>query len=289
MNYEESGFAWHADGGAAPDVGTLTRLRFDLDDGVATLTLDRPEARNAIDGPTLVELTRLLHHCDRNDEVRVVVLTGAGPVFCAGSELGEDGFGGERAPDADELPWLAPYQVRKPVVAALNGHTVGAGLTLAMQCDVRYVAADAILAFPFVRLGVVTEWMGHWTAVRHLGVARAAELLLSGRRFSGTDAAAWGVANHALPADEVLAAAQALAREIATHASPVSLAVSKRLLWEATTAGQAASGETERRVLEALLERPDAAEGVAAYLGKRAPTWTGRPSTDLPPWPEVSG
>lgn len=286
MDYEESTFAWQDEGPCVGlDPAALTRLRFELDDGVATLTLDRPERRNVIDGPTLVELTRALHHCDRNDDVRVVVLTGSGTVFCAGSELAGDGFGGEAADDADELPWLAPFQLRKPVLAALNGHAVGAGLTLAMQCDVRYVASEAILSFPFVRLGVVGEWMGHWTAVRHLGVARANELFLTGRRFSGADAAAWGLASRALPPDDVLPATLALSREMAEHAAPVSLAVTKRLIWEAATAGQRAAGRDERLLIEALLAGPDAREGVAAYLAKRRPEWTGRASQDLPDWP----
>lgn len=286
MRYEDSTFAWYAAGDDPVDLPDLTRLRFEVDRGVATVTLDRPEVRNAIDGPMLGQLTRVLHHCDRDDGVRVVVLTGAGPVFCAGSEMSSDGFGGADGGDADGgLPWLAPFQLRKPVVAAVNGHAVGAGLTLALQCDVRVVAAEAILAFPFVRLGVIAEWMGHWTAVRHLGPARAAELLLTGRRFAGADAAVWGLANHAPPAGEVLPKAVSIAREIADHTAPVAVAVSKRLIWEATEADQRTAGATERRLLEALLEHPDAAEGVAAYLEKRAPRWVGRAGGDLPPWP----
>ncbi|MFF5257960.1 enoyl-CoA hydratase/isomerase family protein [Actinomadura viridis] len=286
MRYEESTFGWYEGDDGPVDVADLTRLRLEADRGVATVTLDRPAVRNAIDGPMLGELTRVLHHCDRSDDVRAVVITGAGPVFCAGSEMSGEGFGG--APGGDEdggLPWLAPFQLRKPVVAAVNGHAVGAGLTLALQCDVRVVAADAVLAFPFVRLGVIAEWMGHWTAVRHLGPARAAELLLTGRRFSGGDAAAWGLANHAPPAREVLATAVSIAREIADHAAPVAVAVSKRLIWEATVSGQHTAGATERLLLEALLAAPDAAEGVAAYLGKRAPRWVGLAGSDLPPWP----
>lgn len=286
MDYEESTFAWYDGPAVEIDPAALTRLRFEVSGGVATITLDRPERRNAIDHCTLDELTRALHHCDRSDDVRVVVLTGEGPVFSAGSELSDDGFGGAQVEGGTELPWLSPYQVRKPVIAALGGHAVGAGLTLALQCDIRYVARTAVLAFPFVRLGVVAEWMGHWTAVRHLGVARAAELLMTGRRFSGLEAAEWGLANRALDTGDVLPASLQLAGEIASVAAPVSLAVTKRLIWEAATAPQRAAGRDERMVLEQLLGAADAHEGVAAYLGKRAPAWTGRVSTDLPTWPE---
>jgi enoyl-CoA hydratase/carnithine racemase len=286
VEYEQSTPAWRDDLPPVDlDPTALTRLRYELSDAVAVVTLDRPEQRNAIDGHTLVELTRALHHCDRSDDVGAVVLTGAGSVFCAGSELADDGFGGEPATDHDGLPWLSPWQVRKPVLAALNGHAVGAGLTLAMQCDVRYVAEQAVLSFPFVRLGVVGEWMGHWTAVRHLGVARAAELFFTGRRFSGADAEAWGLAAQALPAEEVLPRTLELAREIVAHGSPVSLAVTKRLLWEATTAEAGRAGHDERLLLEALLAGPDPREGVAAYLAKRRPSWTGRATTDIPAWP----
>lgn len=269
------------------DISGLSRLRLETDRGVATVVLDRVDRRNAIDGPMLQELTRVLHYCDRNDEVRAVILTGAGSVFCAGSEMTDDGFGGEppRDDEPENLEWLAPFHLRKPVLAAVNGHAVGAGLTLAMQCDIRVIAQEAILALPFVRLGVVAEWMGHWTAVRHLGAARAAELLLTGRRFSGADALAWGLANHAPSAGEVLAVATQIAREIADHAAPVSVAVSKRLLWEAADVDPRAAWAAESEVLGALLERPDAAEGVAAYLAKRAPAWVGSASRDLPPWP----
>jgi enoyl-CoA hydratase/carnithine racemase len=286
VDYEESTFAWYDGPAVEMDPGALQRLRFELDGGVATVTFARPERRNAIDHRTLDELTRALHHCDRSDDVRVVVLTGEGAVFSAGSELSDDGFGGEHVEGGTQLPWLSPYQVRKPVVAALNGHAVGAGLTLALQCDIRFVARDAVLALPFVRLGVVAEWMGHWTAVRHLGVARAAELLMTGRRFSGQEAAEWGLANRALDAGDVLPAALELAAEIAAVAAPVSVAITKRLIWEAATAQQQAAGRDERLLLEQLLSAADAREGLSAYLGKRSPMFTGRASTDLPAWPE---
>ncbi|GAA3516248.1 enoyl-CoA hydratase-related protein [Aeromicrobium panaciterrae] len=283
MRYEESTFAWSLDD-TPVDVGELTRVRLGVDNGIATVTLDRPERLNAIDGPMLAELTRIFHHCDRNDDVRAVVLTGAGSTFSAGSEMTDDGFGGETAPQTEELQWLSPFQMRKPVIAAMNGHAVGAGLTLALQCDMRLVAQDAILSLPFVRLGVIAEWMGHWTLVRHLGVARASELLLTGRRFSGEEAAEWGLVNYTLPADEVLDASLTIAGDVVKHAAPVSVAVSKRLVWTALQTDQAQAGATERRLLESVLQHPDAGEGVEAFLAKRSPRWQGRVSVDLPEW-----
>ncbi len=283
MRYEESTLAW-AGGSAAGPPGRLTRVRCANDDGVATVTLDRPERRNAIDRTMLDELSTVLRWCDADDGVGAVVLTGAGQTFCAGSEMTEHGFGGAE-PEGPRAEWIAPFQLRKPVLAAVQGAAVGAGLTLAMQCDVRFVAEDAVLALPFVRLGVTAEWMGHWSLVRHVGLGRAQELLLTGRRFTGAEAAAWGLASSALPAGHVLSRAQALARDIVEHAAPVAVAATKRLLWEAVDADPFAHGRKERLVMEALLSRPDAAEGIAAFLRKRRPVWTGRPSTDLPPWP----
>jgi enoyl-CoA hydratase/carnithine racemase len=278
VRYEESTFAWTAPSTRDRPDG-LTRVRCETDDGVATVTLDRPDRLNAIDRTMLDELAAVLGWCDADDEVGAVVLTGAGRAFSAGSELTDDGFGGAGA------PWIAPYQVRKPVLAAVRGAAVGAGLTLAMQCDVRFVAHDAVLALPFVRLGVTAEWMGHWTLVRHVGLGRAQELLLTGRRFTGAEAAAWGLAAAALPVDEVLPRARALAREIVDHGAPVAVAATKRLLWEAARADPFDHARTERQVMEALLDRPDAREGVEAFLRRRRPVWTGRASTDLPPWP----
>jgi enoyl-CoA hydratase/carnithine racemase len=294
VRYEESTFAWvGGSAGGLPD--RLTRVRCVNDDGVVTVTLDRPERLNAIDHTMLTELSAVFRWCDADDEVGAVVLTGAGRAFSAGSEMTEGGFGGAEPeglgggaePEGPGAEWIAPYQVRKPVVAAVQGAAVGAGLTLAMQCDVRFVADDAVLALPFVRLGVTAEWMGHWNLVRHVGLGRAHELLLTGRRFTGAEAAGWGLAAAALSKEQVLTRAQTLAREIVDHAAPVAVAATKRLLWEAVDANPFEHSRTERQVLEALLDRPDAREGIEAFLQRRRPAWTGRPSTDLPQWPSA--
>jgi enoyl-CoA hydratase/carnithine racemase len=286
VKYEESSFEWEVDDGSpAGAVADRATVAFSLDDaGVATVLLNRPEHRNTINSQVLHDLSEVLRVCDRTADIRVVVLSGAGAVFCTGSELSADGsFGGEQV-DAPPPVWMSPYQLRKPVIAAINGHAVGAGLTLAMQCDIRIVATDAKLSLPFTKLGVIGEWMGHWTAVRYLGIARAAELFFTGRLFSGADAESWGLANTAVPAADVMATALAMAHQIALNA-PVSLAITKRLLWEAVTADRGRSGDDEHRLLDVILDRPDAAEGGRAFLEKRAPSWLGSTATDLPGWP----
>jgi enoyl-CoA hydratase/carnithine racemase len=259
-------------------------VRFEVTDGVAVVTLDRPEHRNAFSGRMGRELGAAYSECDADDTIRAVVLTGAGDVFCAGAELTADGFGGgqEHARDFSASP-VRPraWEVRKPVIAAINGHAVGIGLTLPMQCDIRIVAEDARLGFLQVRRGTIPDADSHWTVPRAAGFAVAAELFLTGRLFSGRDAVALGLASRAVPAPEVLPAALELARDIAVNVAPLSAALSKQLLWD-ERAGDAVSVEQlETQHHRLVMNHGDAGEGPRAWLEKRPPRWTGRPSRDL--------
>jgi len=215
--------------------------------------------------------------------VRAVVVTGAGRAFCAGADLGsgkEFAAGGGEA--ERKYRHLAPMEVRKPVIAAINGPAVGAGLTWPLQADVRYVASDAKLAFAFVRRGVLPELGSHLILPRLAGIAKASELLLSGRTFLGDEAVEYGVATRALPSQEVLPAAMALARDIATNAAPLSVAISKRLIWEGIGLDMREWQKREGRLLAFTTEHADSREGTIAFFEKRAPRWTGSPSTELP-------
>jgi enoyl-CoA hydratase/carnithine racemase len=262
----------------------------DLVGQVAVVTLNRPERRNTINTRVLDQLGQALRSADADERVRVIVLTGAGSTFCVGAEMVDDGesasFGGAPSEGTAEVTdWIAPYHLRKPVIAAINGSAAGAGLTLALQCDLRVVAREAKLALPFVKVGVIAEWMGHWTAVRLLGLGRAAELLLTGGVVDAETALQWGLANRVTEAAQVLPTALELADRMASEAAPVALAVSKRLLWEASVSPAEEIGRREHALLDALLRLPDAVEGPRAYLAKRPPHWTGDLRTDLPPWP----
>ncbi len=251
-------------------------IRYDVDGGIATLTFDRPDALNAFNPQMMVEVDHALRAADLDDGVRVVIVTGAGRAFCAGADLGRrDAF--KLEPGARIEPW----QLRKPVVAAVNGHAIGVGLTFAMQCDVRFVAEDAKLSFVFVRRGVIPELASHAILPRVAGFAHAADLMLTGRQFLGRDAPALGVANRALPAGEVLGAAQEWAREVLL-AAPVAVAISKRLLWDGMDRAVPATLERERPLFAWTSTQPDAAEGVAAFRERRPPNWTGSPGRDLP-------
>ena len=252
---------------------------YDVADGVATVTLNRPEKLNAWTAQLGAELGDALATADADDDVRAVVVTGAGRAFCAGADLSGGAFGGGDAPSLREM-W--PYQVRKPVIAAINGHAVGVGLTYPMQCDVRYVAEDAKLAFAFVRRGAIPELASHAIVPRVAGFSVAAELLLSGRTFSGREAAELGIVTRALPAAEVLPAALELAQDIARNTAPVSVALSKRLLWESMDKSVDEVQRLEGRLFARVTRLDDAREGIAAFIEKREPKWTGRPSLDTP-------
>jgi enoyl-CoA hydratase/carnithine racemase len=264
-------------------------LRVHLEDGVATLELYRPAQRNAFSGRMGEELGRAYRQCDADDSVRAIVLTGAGSAFCTGADLA-DGAASFAAPRDAHFSAAAvdppAFALRKPVIAAINGHAIGLGLTLALQCDLRLVARDAKLGIVQVRRGVMPDAYAHWTLPRLVGMARAADLLLSGRRFSGEEAVALGIASRALPAAEVLPAALAIARDIAKNTAPLSVAFSKRLLWESGSLTPEQVERKETALHRVLMGQPDAGEGVLAWLEKRPPRWQGRVSRDWPEWPE---
>ena len=276
-----------------PDEGAYEHILLAVHDGVATITLNRPKRMNAFTFALGAELESAYGRCDLDDTVRAVVLTGAGKAFCAGADMGggdetfDDVEGGRRAAARGSgVRRLAAWQVRKPVVAAINGHAVGVGLTLAMQCDLRIVARDAKLAFAFVRRGIIPELGSHAILPRVIGFSRAADLLLSGRTFRGDEAAELGLASESLPADEVLPRALEWARDVADNAAPVSVAIAKRLLWEGVTETPAETMAKERPLLAWVGKQVDAAEGVRSFLERRPPRWKLRASTDLPEWPE---
>jgi len=275
-----------------PDEASYKHILFAVEDGVATITLNRPKRLNAFHFALGAELESAYARCDADDAVRAVVLTGAGKAFCAGADMGrgdrtfDDVAGSRRAADRGPgVRRLAAYQVRKPVIAAINGHAVGVGLTLAMQCDLRLVARDAKLAFAFVRRGIIPELGSHSILPRVIGFSRAADLLLSGRTFRGEEAAALGLASEALPAEAVVPRALEWARDVALNAAPASVAIAKRLLWEGVIETPRETMAKEKALLQWVGKQVDAAEGVRSFLERRPPEWKVRPSTDLPEWP----
>jgi enoyl-CoA hydratase/carnithine racemase len=258
-------------------------IRVDDDAHVRLITLDRPARRNAMSWRMLAELADAMAAADADDDVRVVVLTGAPPAFCAGTDMSAGGHAWEPQADGAGRAECQPNEVRKPVLAAINGHAIGVGLTYPLQCDVRFVAADAKLSFAFTRRGVAPELGSHFLLPRVVGFSNAADLLLSGRTFSGDEAAAIGLASRALPAADVLPAMLEYAREIARECSPTSCAIVKELLWSALDLDQAEVRRRELALFGWIASRDDAREGVASWTERRAPRWSGRPS-DRPRW-----
>ena len=260
-------------------MSTPTTVRLEVDDtGVAVLTLDGPDHLNAFSGETARALGDAYRRCDGDDAIRAVVLTGAGRAFCAGADMSAQA-GAFDSPDAgfSASPVQPPaWRVRKLVIAAINGPAIGIGLTLALQCDVRLVAQDAKLAVPQVRRGMVGDCAVHSTLRRAVGLAVAADVLLTGRTFTGREAAALGIASRALPAEEVLPAALELARDVAVNANPASVAYSKRLLWAEKNVDEAAEAETTVHLK--LMGGRDAAEGPAAWREHRPPRWRSKAS-----------
>ena len=249
-------------------------------DGVAVITLNRPDRLNAFTGAMGAGLGRAYAASDADDGVRAAVVTGAGRAFCAGADMepGGDTFAAPERADFTASPVQPPaWDVRKPVIAAINGHAIGIGLTLAMQCDIRIVAEDAKLGFVHVRRGVLPDAHSHWTVPRAVGFARAADLFLTGRTFTGREAAELGIASRVLPSDDVLPAALDIARDIAAHTAPLSVALSKRLLWASPVLDREEVGYLETEYHRLVMGTPDAREGVLAWLERRDPRWTGRP------------
>ena len=272
-------------------------ITFAAADGVATITLNRPEAMNTWTSRMATELWQALELCDTDDSIRAVVLTGAGDrAFCAGADLSrgrdtfdrtsrqeypEDDAPDEARDDAAPAARLLPHQISKPVIAAINGHAVGVGMTYPMLADIRIVAENAKLAFPFVRRGVLPELGSHVTVAKVAGLSNAADLLLTGRTIKGKEAAQLGIASVALPQQEVLPHAMAIARDIAANTAPASVAIAKRFLWDGLDASVDNMMAREEPVFAWIGSQPDAKEGVSAFVDKRPPNWS-MSTADIP-------
>jgi enoyl-CoA hydratase/carnithine racemase len=259
------------------DTGTSDLLAELSDDGVLLATLNRPETRNAFSGAMGRALGDIYRLADTDDAVRVVVLTGTPPAFCAGADFsnGSDVFERSDAPAFSANPVNPPaWRIRKPVIAAVNGHAIGVGFTLTLHCDLRFMAHDAKYGIVQVRRGVMPDAMSHWTLPRLVGLANAADILLTGRTFTGAEARDLGVASRVLPNDEVLPHALEVAHDMAVNTAPLSVAVSKKLLWGTFSMTPDEVDRAETELHHHLMGEADAREGVMAFLERRDPQWS---------------
>jgi enoyl-CoA hydratase/carnithine racemase len=277
----------------------FTEIRYELTDRILTITLDRPDRLNAWTPTMQRELIEAFDRADADDEVRAVVVTGAGRAYCAGADLerGGETFDSRAREGGDGVPRdgggqfvLRVFESRKPVIAAINGPAVGVGITMTLPMDVRVAAEGTKLGFVFSRRGIVPEACSSWFLPRVVGISRAVEWAMSGRIFSSEEALEAGLVRSLHPAGDVLGAATAIAREIADNAAPVSVALARRLMW--SMLGAAHPMEAHRADSRGMLARgqsDDVREGIASFLEKREPDFADRVSAGVPdvmPWRE---
>lgn len=252
-------------------------IKYERIDTTALVTMNRPEKMNTWNATMAGELSLALDEANKDDAVRAIVITGAGRAFCAGADLerGGDTFSGRDQSGArrDAPPrTVQPYQVDKPVIAAINGAAVGVGMTYPMLCDIRIVAEDAKMGFVFTRRGMIPELAAHLIVQRVAGFSHAADVLMSGRIFLGAEAARMGIASEALPKEQVLEAAMAKAADYRLTA-PVSVGIAKRLIWQGLSLSMAEMLKKEGPLFAWAGNQPDAREGVTSFIEKRDPAW----------------
>jgi enoyl-CoA hydratase/carnithine racemase len=251
-------------------------------DGVAVITLNRPEKMNAWGGPMVAEFYTAIDRAEADPDVRAVVLTGSGRAFCAGADMGgldTVGKSLENASAADVSKLVGerhPYfvtQLNIPVVVAINGACAGMGLTQALYCDVRFAAAGAKFTTAFARRGLIAEYGVSWILPRLAGWGAASDLLLSGRTFLAEEAAELGLVKEVVAPDQLMARAVGYATELATKCAPNSMAVIKRQLYGDALRDRFETSDSAEKLMHESMLRPDFIEGITAFFEKRPPNF----------------
>ena len=278
-------------------------LLTDLADGILTVTLNRPDRLNAFNGQMKTDLLEVYDLADSDDDVRVVIVTGAGRGFCAGADLssGTDTFvspdnasasPGSRSREAPRdgggCVTLRTFECRKPVIAAINGPAVGVGITQTLPMDIRLASDQARFGFVFARRGLVPEAASSWFLPRIVGISKAMEWVATGRVFGSDEALAQGLVSEVLSAESLLPRAREIASEIVANTSGVALALSRQMLWKMLGASHPMEAHRiDSRAIDFMGSSPDVAEGVSSFLEKRPPRFEMKVSSDLPeffPW-----
>ncbi|MCB1690305.1 MAG: enoyl-CoA hydratase/isomerase family protein [Halioglobus sp.] len=266
-------------------------LKLEITDGIAVITLNRPDAYNTMTNAIIEGLGEAYRRCDEDDDIRVAVITGAGKAFCAGADMSGGGSTFDSAAQSaavNSCPLsMQAWEVRKPVIAACNGHAVGAGLGLAMQADMRVFAIEGKYGFLQSRRGVVADFAIEFVLPRLVGFERAFELLVRAPRLSGEEARDWGLAGRCVPAEDVLETALEIARDIAINCAPLPVGLHKHLLWQGLATSLAETAKLESQALNHTMSTPDAVEGGVAYMERRAPRWSASVNRDWPQWLKV--
>ena len=287
----------------------FTQIRLAVADGIATITLSRPDKLNAFTGTMMAELIAAFDATDADDAVRAVIVTGDGRAFCAGADLSAGGatfdyealgsaspvradgttdYGHDAVRDGGGRVTLRIFASLKPVIAAINGPAVGIGATMLLPMDIRIAADTARFGFVFARRGIVPEAASSWFLPRVVGIARALEWCFSGRVFDAAEALSGGLVSRVVPATDLLAEATRVAREIADNAAPVSVALTRQMLWRML--GAASPMDAHRLDSRAIWSRgrsADAKEGVTSFIAKRPPAFPDTVADGMPdfyPW-----
>ena len=279
-------------------------LLYSVDDGIATVTLNRPDRLNAFNTQMRDELIAVFDETDADDAVRAVIVTGAGRAFCAGADLSSGGKTfdyasrgesardkykvGEVYRDGGGITTLRMFKSLKPVIGAINGAAVGIGMTMQLPMDMRLASTDARFGFVFARRGITPEAASSWFLGKLVGMQTALEWCMTGRIFNAQEALDRGLVRSLHAPADLLPAARALAREIADNTAPVSIALTRQMLWH--MAGQPhpmMAHRVDSRAIQARGQSADAREGVSSFLDKRRPSYPNKVSTDMPaffPW-----
>ena len=270
---------------------TYQHILYDVTDRIATITLNRPEALNAWTHLMMEEILDAMDCADKDDDVRVVIFTGAGRAYCAGADLSAGGFRkGETAfRDSAGQITLRMFNMKKPVIGALNGNAVGVGITMTLTMDIRIASADARkFGFVFNRRGVVPEGCCTFFLPRIIGISRASELILTGRLFDAHEGLDMGIFSRVVPAEELLPTARKIALDIADNTSAVSTALARQLLWKMLCETVPMNTHIlESKSFGYMRSSEDAKEGVKSFMEKRPARFPMKPSTDMPdfyPW-----
>ncbi len=270
----------------------------EVKDGILTLTLNRPEMLNAFNHTMLTEMIAAFDEADADDDVRAIIVTGAGRGFCAGADLSSGGStfdadarddrAGGLQPDGGGILTLRIYELKKPIIAAINGPAVGVGVTMTLPMDIRIAADNARFGFVFARRGIVPEACSSYFLPRVVGISQALDWCYSGKVFAAQEALEGGLVRSLHPADELMDAARAIATEISANTSAVSVTLIRQMMWRMLGADHPMEAhKIDSRGIYHRGRSEDAKEGVNAFLEKRPAEFPGKVSKDLPdyyPW-----
>lgn len=271
---------------------TYTEVAYRVEDRIATIALNRPQARNGYTLRMSDELGDAVQRANADDDVRVIVLTGEGTDFCVGADLSGGTLDVSESEGVDQH-WQEPagrcskriFESDKPVIAAIRGAAVGAGSTIILPCDYRLAATDSRFGFVFSRRGIYPEGASVWFLPRLVGMGRALDWMVSGRVFDAQEALATGLVHSLHEPDAVLDAAYELARELVAKTAPVSVAVIRQMLYRLSPLESPLPvHEVDSRLIAECADSPDAVEGVLSFLQRRAPEFTQTVSKDVPQW-----